>query len=152
MPTTWILVADRLRARLFSFAGDARQAEEIGDFINTRGEVRGRTRQRPPRSHDRFGPGRHAIEPHTSPEERSIACFVAELGAVLERGRVGNRYQHLVLIAPPRFLGALKASLNKHVQSRVVSGVPKDLTGAGMPAICAQLPPSLRREDASAAG
>lgn len=147
MSVMWILVADSARARLFALADGGREPEEIEDFVNAEGRLGGRGQERDhlPRSHDRFGAGRHAIEPHTSHEEKAMGEFVRLLGAALERGRVQRRYSDLVLIAPPHMLGVLKAELNKHVRAYVVKEIGKELTHADAKTIGDELPESLRR-------
>lgn len=142
MSTTWILVADSVKARLFAVAEEDRSVAEIEDFLNPEGMAEGREllQDRPPTTHDRFGHSRHAIEPHTSLRQKSAEVFARELNEALERGRVDHRYQNVVLIAPAHFLGTLNAALNKHVRARVTAELPKNLTRAGAQTIMAHLP------------
>jgi protein required for attachment to host cells len=101
-------------------------------------------RDRPPRAHDRFGEGRHAIEPHTSSRDKASARFAGGLRSALERGRVDHRYGRLVLIAPPRFLGTLNATLDKQLDACVALRIAKDLTHSNAIVIGAALPESVR--------
>ncbi len=104
MSTTWILVADSSRARLFAVnAGDPAIAE-IGDFTNPDGRASGRelSSERPPRTHDRFGAHRHAIEPRTSEHDKAVERFARELDDVLERGRTDQGYQRTGPLATRR--------------------------------------------------
>lgn len=151
MSTTWILVADRAKARLFAINEEDHSIAEIEDFLNPEGRGREPAQDRPPRTHDRFGNNRHAIEPRTSPQEKAIEFFAHELDAVLERGRTGHRFRDLVLIAPPQFLGALNAALDAKVRACVSAELPKDLTGADALEILSHLPAHLRKR-ASTAG
>lgn len=143
--STWILVADRARARLFGLHQGGRGLDEIGDFLNSEGRAAGRelSSERPPRTHDRFGPGRHAIEPQTTPREKTAEHFARQLDAVLEHGRVDHQYEDLVLIAPAQFLGALNAALDEQVRARVVAAIPRDLTAADPERILEYLPSRL---------
>ena len=145
MSVAWVLVADRARARLFSLTAGVKTLEEVQDFINTEADVRAARRERPPRAQDRMGAHRHAIEPHTSPEAKSAARFARDLAATLDSGRVARRYRGLVLMAPPRFLGALNAAIGKQVSSLLVSEVAKNLTCADPGTIYAELPDALLR-------
>jgi protein required for attachment to host cells len=54
--------------------------------------------------------------------------FAAEIGGALNRLAYDNKFYHLILVAPPKVLGALRARLNKDTAERVVGEVPKDLT------------------------
>jgi protein required for attachment to host cells len=140
--TSWILVADRARARLFEWAGRDAKLVEIETFVNPdgRGPERNQTTDRPSRVHESMGATRHAIEPHTSLRDKSADQFARELDASLERGRTLHRYEHLVLVAPPQFLGVLRAALGKHVREHVAAEVPHELTTKGPEEILAHLP------------
>lgn len=142
MSATWILVADGAKARLFEIAEKDRSIVEVEDRLNPEGTANGRelSRDRPPTVHDRFGHGRHSIEPHTSFRQKSAETFARELSDMLERGRLDHRYGDVVLIAPAHFLGTLNAALNKHVRARVAAELPKDLTQADAQTILAHLP------------
>lgn len=153
MTDTWILVADRARARLFSLDERASQLKEIEDFVNAAARTPGHERGHapPPRVHDRLGEGRHAIEAHTSPREKSAQQFAAMLASVLEHAHAERRCRDLVLIAPPGFLGMLNAALGAHLRAAVVLKLAKNLTRSTAETIRAELPRSLfRRLDVAA--
>lgn len=145
MQTTWILVADRVRARLFASAADGRAFTEIEDFINPEGRKPelAYAHDRPPRVMESVGGAHHAIEPHTSADQKVADRFARELNDMLERGRVEHRYERLILAAPPHFLGTLQNSLDKHVLSCVVAHLDKDLTAMSVDEIQARFKPQL---------
>lgn len=147
MADTWILAADRARARLFSLGNGAPRMIEIADFVNPQARAPGRALAHapPPRVHDRIGEGRHAIEAHTSPREKATLQFAAMLGAHLEHAHAEQRYRNLVLIAPPRFLGALNAALGARLGETVLLRVPKNLTRSPANEIRKALPRTLSR-------
>lgn len=126
---TWILVADRARARLFSTSGDA-ALQEIETWLNPEGRALGHELEtdRAPTTYESIGGARHAIEPHTTLEEKTTGRFAHLLAEALERGRVEHAYERLVLVAEPHFLGALHAALGKQVRRHIVAEVPKALT------------------------
>lgn len=130
MQATWILVADGARARLFAPGGEDDALQQLEHFDNAEGHRKNRAppRDRQPRSIESVGSARHAIEPHSTPEEKASKRFAHELGQVLERGRADGRYERLVLAAPPHFLGELKHALSQQVGACVVAQVDKDLT------------------------
>lgn len=153
MSTTWILVADSARARLFATTEqDDGALVELEDFLNP--ECRGRELEadRPPRTFESVGSARHAIEDHTSYDQKSLEFFARELDAVLERGRVGHRYDDIVIIAPPHFLGALNSTMGKHVRDCVIAELPKDLSSADARTIRDHLPARLGQLRAAAQG
>ena len=141
MADTWILVADGVRARLFSAQPGQDEPQEIASFVNPEGRQRAAAagRDRPPRTHDRMGPARHAIAPQTTARDKAAARFASELCDVLARARHEGRYSHLVLIAPPRFLGAIRASMDRRLTGCLTLAIDKDLTLADPEAIGAGL-------------
>lgn len=130
MKSTWVLVADRARARLFKLVGEGSQLDELRSFANpeARTPMADMVRDRKPRTQESMGSARHAIEPHTTLDEKISERFARELEAVLEEGRVQHRYERLVLVAPPGFLGTLNQTLGKQVRGHVVLEVDKDLS------------------------
>jgi protein required for attachment to host cells len=110
---------------------------EMTDVPNPDGRRSGRElgEERNASTHDRMGPARHSIEPHTTVEDKVAERFAAVLADVLEEGRIAHQYASLVLIAPPRFLGQLREALTPQVRHGVVADVAKDLCGATPEAI-----------------
>lgn len=147
MPATWILVADSARARLFSL-DEEHGLGEIQTFVNVEGRLPAQAlqRDRPPRTHDRFGDGRHAIEPHTPTHDKSLTRFAGLLQSTLERGRVEHRFDSLVLIAPPHFLGVLNTALGKHLRACLTLEIGKDMTREAPAAIGAKLLATLDKD------
>lgn len=139
MESTWILVADRARARLYELTDPRADPVEIGDFVHPESDGSGEFRDRLPRSHDRLGPARHAIEPHTSPRDREAERFAHELDDVLRHGFDEHRCDRVLLVAPPRFLGTLDAAMSETVRRRVAGRIAKDLVSADPRTLMAQL-------------
>lgn len=130
MQNTWILVADAGRARLFAGSAEKAVLTELASFANpeSRATDRVQKRDRLPRVNESVGSARHAIEPHTSLRKKNIDKFARSLGDQLERGRVEHRYDHLVLVAAPQFLGALHGVMDKELRKLVVAEVRRNLT------------------------
>ena len=128
--TTWILVADESRARLFKAQAKDGQLEEIADIAHPEGRMHEgeMTRDRLPRTQESVGGARHAIEPHTSVEDKVSLEFARELAERLEHGRVDHAYDELVLVAAPRFLGVLRATIGHEVSKLVVKSIDKGIT------------------------
>lgn len=154
MAGIWILAADRARARLFSLDRDAPRMVEIEDFVNPEARTSGHEREHapPPRVHDRFGEGRHAIEAHTSPREKAALQFAAVLGSHLKHAHDEQRYRELVLVAPPGFLGMLNAALGARLGGTVLLRVSKNLTRSPANEIREALPHGLFNRRTSANG
>lgn len=152
MANSWILVADGAHARVFERIDDENALHEIACFANPDGRASGRSlsRGRPPRVQESSAETRHAIEPHTTLRDKSAERFARELCDVLERGRKEQRYERLVLVVPPRFLGTLHAILGKPLRDSVVGEYRRNLTTLPADEIASRLPrrfftPPLRR-------
>lgn len=128
--TTWILIADGTRARVFEHHRSLRSFELV--FEDDRPELRDsagmRDSDRPGRIHESVGQVRHAMQPHTTPDERNREEFSRDL---IERMRLGaneHRFSQLLLVAPPAMLGALRSHLDEGLRERVIAELDKDLT------------------------
>jgi len=58
-----------------------------------------------------------------------VRTFAREVGRYLDRARLDHRFDQLVLVAPPKFLGVLRKELDKEVEKLVADELPKDLAG-----------------------
>lgn len=81
----------------------------------------------PGRSFDSAGQGRHAMSTEQEPVEHVAQQFALELAKILNKGRVAHAYDKLILIAEPKFLGLLRAALDKNTAALVSHTVSKDL-------------------------
>jgi protein required for attachment to host cells len=133
METTWILVADRTRAKLFESKGPGKGAlQHLRDIPHPEGRLQARDMEadKPGRISDSFGT-RHAMSPHHEPEERHAQEFAHHLAEVLNKGRNDHAYQKLILVAEPGFLGDLSGALDKNTSALVEKTVGKDLMHVG---------------------
>lgn len=128
---TWILIANGARARLFSNDGPGHGVELVSDEVLAGANLPGREimSDRPGRTFDSFGAGRHAKEPRTDPRKVEKRSFTHELAAMLDDGLKQGKFERLVLVAPPGELGLLRAELSPAVRKRVSADLNKDLTG-----------------------
>ena len=127
---TWILVADGSQARLFRSDGPGRGVAPLSDDLLTGCNLPGREimSDRPGRTFDSAGQGRHAMEPRTDPREVEKRRFAHTLAAMLEDRLNQGRFDRLVLVAPPRALGQLRGELSKSVRDKISAELAKDLT------------------------
>jgi len=123
MRPTWVVVCDASRARLFAFDKRDEPWTVVEDLANPAGRARSRGLVEDKAGH--LGPG---SQPRTDPTRVEEERFAHRLGELLETGFDGHRYGSLVLVAPPRFLGLLRAALSAPVARRVTVSVDKDLT------------------------
>lgn len=129
METTWILLAHRSGARIFSHAGRTSGLTLVEEIAHPEGRLRDRDMDadEPGRTFDKFGGHRHAVTPEHMPTEREAERFAKSLAERLEHARGQNRYQKLVLVAEPGLLGVLRDKLAAPTQALVVASLARDL-------------------------
>jgi protein required for attachment to host cells len=127
MANTWIVAADSSRARILQVAGRD-ELVEVESLVNPDGRMDNRelTTDAHPRLRGRAGPGSDRQE--TSAQEHATELFAKRVGLYLDKARNEHRYDELVLVAPPKFLGALRKELGKEVEKLVAEELPKDLS------------------------
>ena len=89
---------------------------------------------KPGRTVTSAGTARSAMEEtdwHRLGEER----FAADIAAILYRLAHANKYEALVVVAPPKVLGNLRKAFHKEVVERITGEVPKELTSHTVPDI-----------------
>ncbi|MEJ8571160.1 host attachment protein [Microbaculum marinum] len=130
---TWVVVADGARARVFVNEGVGKGVHELEDraFIGDRRQNRDIQSDRPGRSFDSGGQGRHAMEPRTDPHKHEEHRFLGDVVDWLTGHARQDEFERLVLIAAPRALGELRSLMSKPLAARVVAEIDKDLTQAG---------------------
>jgi protein required for attachment to host cells len=127
----WVLVADGARARIlggerpgFGFA-----PVFAHDFA---APARAHTSQamsdRQGRAFDSAGAGRHAMESRTDWHEHAKSVFARDMAEEVERAALKNRFDDLILVAPPRMLGELRGHLGQAARMRLACEVPKEMT------------------------
>jgi protein required for attachment to host cells len=133
--TTWIIAADASRARILESHPGEPAFREVRDWLNPDGRAKGRdlNADAQGRASDfgRGSPGHGAsnsMGPPTDPAEHEVEKFSRELGGYLDKARTGHLYDHLYLVAPPKFLGLLRRNLSKECERLVVDSIDEDLT------------------------
>ncbi|HVZ32572.1 MAG TPA: host attachment protein [Polyangiaceae bacterium] len=145
MTITRVLVAHDAGARSFENRGPGKGLLQLSstDFEDGRRHVGEFEEDRPGRSFDRGGQGRHAYAAEQDAHEHAIEHFARELAKDLGRDYRSGAFAQLVLIAPPRFLGMLRGELDDLVGRTLIGTVAKDLPRATVNELCQQLEPYL---------
>ena len=127
---TWVLVADGARARILSAGGWGSGLSPVSQAVDgDRRASREQGTDRPGRVHDRSGPGRHAMEPRVDWHEFEKQQFAKRMAVHLNRAAQQKAFDRLVLVAPPKALGDLRAALDKRTSELILAELDKDLTG-----------------------
>jgi len=125
---TWVVVANKEQARIFYVERVGKLREVITlEHPKSGLSVEELTRDDAGRAYDRFGSGRHAMEPATSPKQKEADNFARELAHYLEKARQEGKTNRLILIAEAAFLGMLRRHLAPAASQLVDRELPKDL-------------------------
>ncbi|GKW50534.1 host attachment protein [Halomonas sp. NCCP-2165] len=128
--TTYIVVADAARARVFTREGLKLEEKESlvhaegrlheGDLVTDGGgevhESMGRTSRTS---------GGESVASHHQAE-----IFAKQVAECIYHARVGNHLRKLILVAPPRFLGILRDKLDEATSKLIIHSLAKDLSKA----------------------
>lgn len=127
--TTWILIADGGRARLFANRGPGKGIEPLDETLTAdHRPTHEIVEDRLGRTYESKGAARHAIAPHSDPHRELKRRFAVSLAEMLDKQRMQHAYDRLVLVAPPTVLGDLREALSEPVRGLLRAELDKDLT------------------------
>lgn len=127
---TWVLVADGARARILENAGNGTGLKPaMGyDFAKSHAATHEAMADKAGRSASPGSGSHHAVEPKTDWHTFEKHLFAKELAEVLKVALDKAAFDDLVLVAPPKALGELRAALDGRVKDHVCAELCKDLT------------------------
>ena len=124
---TWIVLADAATARVYEPQAGQRDWKLIAEL--THPESRAKESElgtdKPGRVKQSTG-SRAAMEPPTPRKEVEIEKFARQIATALDDAFVRKAYERLVLVAPPDFVGVLRAVLPERVEGRIATTIEKD--------------------------
>ncbi len=138
---TWILVADGARARIFINIGVGKGLSEHPErsFFGSRRQTREIGTDRPGRTFDSVGAGRHAISPPSDPHERVEAAFACGVVTWLDGQERAGAFARLIVLADPRTLGVVRRALTPKLAARLSAELAGDFTRADVHAVEARV-------------
>jgi protein required for attachment to host cells len=127
----WILTANGSGYRLFAHDKKLAPLQELRKVDWPTGRMAGRDidADRPGRSFDSGGQGRHAMEPRTTAHDEEENRLARDIAQMLAEAAQRGDYRKLVIISAPRLLGHLRDVLPAAVKQSVSLEIDKDLTG-----------------------
>jgi protein required for attachment to host cells len=127
MNSTWIVIGHRAGARILRHTRTGFRL--VSEISHDTGRLKDSEiySDRPGRVFDRTGSGRHAISSEETAHEHDATVFAREIAEKLRVARHQQRFDRLVLVAEPRFLGRLRAALDEQTEALVDTTVGKDL-------------------------
>lgn len=145
MDRIWVLVADKSHAKLYSGKSRAGELsfERSWDHAASRSHEQELTTDLPGRAFDSTGDARHAMGQPVDPKDHEAEVFAHELIAEMEKGRTGNQFSSVYLMAPPEFLGLLRKQCGSSLKKMVAGEVDKGLTAEDAKVVREHLPGAL---------
>lgn len=145
MKRVWVVVASSTVARLFAAEAAAGPLEELEEMVHPEGRLHEQqlVSDLPGRTFDSTGAGRHAKEAGVAPKEQEAVKFAIQVAERLEAGRTEGRFDALVIVAAPHFLGQLRGRLSPPTRDRVILELDQNLVHLGAREIREHLPERL---------
>ena len=118
----WVLVADRQRAEiLHALPASLAPYPAIQCFIHAEGRMLQQELESDSAGRLQLsGAARSAVEPHEDRWRVEAQRFAHEIIAYLDQARHDRRFDRLIVIAPPPFLGVLRATMPDVLHRTVV--------------------------------
>lgn len=129
VPKTLYLIVDGGRARYVERTGPG-HFNTFRKFVSAHIHEKASelTRDRPARVQESAMTARHSIAPRGDPRDKIELRFVQAIAADLREDNTIDRFDNLVIVAPPKLLKALRGSLPAMLTSKLVESIDKDLT------------------------
>ena len=144
MKSTWILVADSSRARIFVVVTSS-TIQEIEDFAHVEGRMHEQdmTSDLPGKDAGVAGTGGHAYQNQIDPKEQEVINFAKSVANHLGEEHNLNKFERLMIISDPSFLGELRKQLSGQSRKTVCFELDKNITDHSVDDIRKHLPEHL---------
>lgn len=148
MNTTMVVVADSVRARIFTTESASSPLIEIETMTHPEGRLHDRdiTSDLPGKESGSDGSGGHSYEGKTDPKKHEMAQFSRQVASYLEDARKANKLSRLLIVAAPTFLGELRSQLTGETNEKVIFELNKNLTQSSPEEISSYLPKSFKQQ------
>jgi protein required for attachment to host cells len=141
MMTTWVLVADAYRARLFGAERPASPLSELRDLASPEARLHERdlVSDKGGRDTNRMAGG-HGLGDNRSHKQDIADRFAQQVCELLESARVAGELSKLYVIAAPAFLGLLRKHQSPSLRQLVAAEIDKSLASQEPASIRKHLP------------
>ena len=136
------LLADASRARILSASKKTNTLTDTIDFVHGTSRLREQdlVAGHQGTANDSGGYGKHSMGHEQSAHTRETVIFSRQLSDEVDKLVHGHKACKLYLIAPPSFLGQLRATLSHSTAALVAGEIGKDLVNHSIDDIRAHLP------------
>jgi len=125
----YILVADSSQAIIYAKIDHENTLTEIRHFecLNCKLHNIDLVSDKPGRVTQQSGKRAKGLSTHQSPKDREVEIFAKSLCDFLNKARKENKFDELILAAPPKFLGVLHKKLNTETSKMIRQNINKNL-------------------------
>jgi protein required for attachment to host cells len=129
MNRKWIVVADSSKARIFEYQGPGKPFKLIHKIEHPEGRLKAKElyNDNEGETFDRFGHGRHKMEPVVDIKEEENKRFANEICEYLKSAKIENKFDTLFIASGPSFLGLLKDKMDSLLSKNIQAWVSKNL-------------------------
>ena len=126
---TWVVIADGAHAKVLQFTPEKPRLEPVKDIAFTIDlpATHDLVSDRPGRVFESHGYASHAKAPRSDPHRELKRSLAHKIADALQTSLADQRYEKLVLVAPPVTLGDLREALAKGVRACVTAELAQDL-------------------------
>lgn len=137
-----VVVADGSRARILLAESGQSPLIDEKDFIHPESRLREQdlVSDGTGSESDAGGFGKHSMGHERTAHEKEMKNFADELSVEIDRLRQGGDLRRIYLVAAPKFLGLLRATLSKQCSSLIEGEISKDLVSHSIEDIRSHLP------------
>ena len=136
MSKTWVVVAESSRAKIFELDKKNSPLKELEGLANTSSRMH---EQNLSSSLPGRTPGKHKLVSKTSIKQHESKAFARTISQHLDSARNRGKFNKLILMSPPGFLGYLRKQIGNNMK-HVISEVDKNLVRHKTKDIQAHLP------------
>jgi protein required for attachment to host cells len=136
-----VVVADAVQAQLYTRDHNTAPLQNVKTLQHPEGRAKERelTSDVSGDTFDSHGFGRHSIEADYSVKQHELQLFAREIAATIEQMRTAGAFIELMLVAPPKLLGALRDQLSSSARQALRIEIPNRLTDATPEAVAQAL-------------
>lgn len=139
--TTWVLVADNCRARIFSADNPSSPLTEIRDLTHPEARLHEGDLVTDKNGRDRSaGTGGNSLGDGSSHKQEGVDRFAITVCEELEAARAKDTFHKLYIVAAPAFLGMLRKHQSNNIKPLIAAELDKNLATRDSTAIRKQLP------------
>ena len=138
--TTWVLVADNSRARIFSAEKAASDLVEIQDLTHPEARLHEGDLVTDKGGRDKGPDGGHGVSHEQAHKTDGADKFASTVCSELDASRASGRFKKLYIVAAPTFLGLLRKHQSNALKQLIAGEVDKNLSTQDPASIRKHLP------------